>query len=368
MARLAERRYRRAVTITEVMVAAGVLLAVVATLVPMLGSGMLRSGMMVSAKNLRTIAAGCSAYEADWNGRVWNTMDPAMGNHPNGCTGYTQMRCPPQLMLGNDSNGGLWGYWIRGGPSQCANFPGNCGNWPLIMPMALGGSTGSIETNPGLGMWQLPNARGLREYVTGRFFDPVFYSPNDTVTYGRLQASSFGSTAEFDSAPIISGDFDFTSTYGLSPAATWGVGVLRAPSEGGFRSPDSFPDAYEAPSANLAVHPSLKTRIMEKRWCQQPPALGTDGTAASQPYRFNAGGGSRPGAVFFDGHVSFAAMADYASDDELSRKGGGDGLWSRDTPYGEAGVWGSQSIGQFYASPHLLTTDGIAGRDLTTAR
>jgi hypothetical protein len=325
---------------------------------------------MVSANNLRTIAAGCVAYEADWNGRVFTLMDAEMGRWPGGCTGFTNRRCPPQAVLGSDSAGGLWGYWIKGSQPSCSNFPGNCGNWPLIMPMAIGGSTGSVESasSYATGTWQLPNVRGLREYVCARFFDPVFYAPNDTVTTGRLQAVAFNSSAEFEASAGSIFNFDFTSTYGLSPAAMWAPGVLRAPSQGGFQAPDSHHEAYFAPTASMAVHPSLKTRIMEKRWCQQPPALSVDGSTNGAAFRFNAGAQSQPGAIFFDGHVSFAAMSEYAADDADVRAGGSDGLWSRDTPYGPLGVWGSTAIGGFTASPHLLTTDGIAGRDLTHVR
>ena len=363
-------RAPRGLTLVEVAIAVIVVVAMLAAMLPMLGSGMLRSGVMVSANNLRTIAAGCVAYEADWNGRVFTLMDAEMGRWP-GCTAFTARRCPPQAILGNgEGAGALWAYWIRGSQPACQNYPGNCGNWPVLMPMALGGTTGSLSTTSSYahGTWQYPNIRGLREYVCARFFDPVFYAPNDTVTFGGLQAGAFSSTAEFDGYLTNAFAFDWRSSYGLSPAAMWGPGVFRAPSQGGFQSPDTYHEAYFAPTATMAVHPSLKTRIMEKRWCQQPPALGRDGTTAGAAYQFNAGPGSQPGAIFFDGHVSFTAMSEYAADDADARAGGGDGLWSRDTPYGPTGVWGSEAIGGFAASPHLLTTDGIAGRDLTHVR
>ena len=40
------------------------------------------------------------------------------------------------------------------------------------------------------------------------------------------------------------------------------------------------------------------------------------------------------------------------------------GLWSRDTPFGETGYGGEYSIDGSVVSHHILTTDGIKGRDI----
>jgi hypothetical protein len=130
--------------------------------------------------------------------------------------------------------------------------------------------------------------------------------------------------------------------------------------------PDTFSEGYQTPTAAQAVYPSLKTRLMERHWCQQPPPLSWP--CPGSPPAFNAGGDSLPGAVFFDGHVEFTAMSRYAADDEAVRMQGMDGLWSRDTPYGVTGVRQGPIVNDFACSAHLLTTDGITGRDLTHNR
>jgi len=352
-------------TIIETLITGAVLTALVAALLPMLGSGMYRSGMMVSANNLRRIADGCAAYEATWNGRQWSKTTDSMG-HYDGCNDYRNYACPPTLILGVDESEGLWAYWISGNQPSCANWPGSCGNWPLIMPMAIGGTTGSLSTaaNVGLGSWGLINARGLREYIADRFYDPVFYSPNDALIYQKLQAGQFNSPAEF----AYQSGAVYPSTYGLSPAAIWGVGTFRAPRDGGFRAPDDYPQAYITPNASIATYPDKKTRLIEQRWCQQPPALAKPEFTTAQYYRFNSGAGSQPGTIFYDGHVSFVPMSTFAADDAMAAQQTGDGLWSRDTPYGANGVWSSEAIDGFYNSAHLLTTDGILGRDLLQAK
>ena len=61
-------------------------------------------------------------------------------------------------------------------------------------------------------------------------------------------------------------------------------------------------------------------------------------------------------------------MSTFAADDATAAQQTGDGLWSRDTPYGANGVWSNEAIGGFYNSAHLLTTEGILGRDLLQAK
>lgn len=351
---------RRGHTIAELAISFAVVTVLLAALLPMLAGGADRAGVHVSASNLRRISDGCSAYEASWNGRQWSKLDADMGQH-NGCYSYSADRCPPTLLLGWGSGGGLWGYWIPGQQQACVGWPGSCGNWAMMMPISLGGSTGSASL--GLGTWSLINARGVREYVASRFYDPVFYSPNDVIPYQQLQATHFGSTLEYENA----GNLFWNSTYSLSPAAIWGPGVFRAPTDGGFQHPDDLPEAYDVPTASVATHPSLKTRLMERRWCQSPPALQNPAYSGLVPYFSNAGPASTPGAAFFDGHVSFVRMSDFAEDDQAAIRWTENGLWSRDTPIGPDGLSGG-SIGGFRNSSHILTTGGITGRDLLKAR
>jgi hypothetical protein len=84
---------------------------------------------------------------------------------------------------------------------------------------------------------------------------------------------------------------------------------------------------------------------------------------------YNQGPMSQPGALFFDGHVSFLPISRYKADDAtVLAQTGTDGLWSRDTPFGARGVYGLGSVWtNVDSSPNLLTTDGILGRDLLTA-
>ncbi len=54
----------------------------------------------------------------------------------------------------------------------------------------------------------------------------------------------------------------------------------------------------------------------------------------------------------------------FAADQQiLEQTGGVDGLWSRDTPFGTSGYFIDVGYDGVPLSHHILTTDGILGRD-----
>jgi len=342
--------------------------ALVGAIAPVIASGTGQAGMVVSLSNMRRIGAGCASYEADWGGRQWSCLEDRMADFGGDCATYTVGHCPPQLILGYDAgNSALWGYWIRGGLPTCTGWPGSCAtNWIVLMPITLGGTTGpATDYGAGVGTWQFINARGVREYIANRHYDPVFYAPNDVDAYDLVQGRLAGVAAEFH----YPADSYRISSYGLSPAAMWGPGTFRAPSAGGFVHPSENPAAFSTPTASSARHPTLKTRLMERNWCQNPPTHLQAGQEAGRiPYASNASGRSRPGCLFFDGHAAFVSMESFAADDAMAQMQTGDGLWSRDTAYGPLGVFGAQALDGFANSAHLLTIDGVQGRDLLHQR
>lgn len=380
MRSIRKTRTRGGWTVVDALVGTAVVAVVGAALAPMLGTGMHRSGMMVSANNLRRLGQGHAAYEATWNGQQHTTMVAEMGLYSgsNACGAFLQNHCPPPpVVIGTEPLGGTWGYGWNGWLPTCTSYPGGdpfCSGGTTSrfpepsVPLAVGGTSGAFSGFPGQdGNYWLPNMRGVREYVCERFFDPVFTSPNDLVAYPRL-ASAFASTAEVADINLLDDDTT-SSTYCTSAAALWNPCVFRAPSQGGFQAPGTCADAYRTPSANAVTYPTLKTRMMEWRMCQGPRGAVSPVLAGGVMDFFNAHPGSRPGAVFFDGHVSFTAMADYAADDaQVLQQTGTDGLWSRDSGLGANGYRGQAAQSGFRASPHFLTTGGIAGRDLLHAR
>lgn len=371
----------RAFTVVDLVAGMAILGTLAAVATPMLGSGMHRSGMMVSANNLRRLGQGHAAYEASWNGQQHTTMVPEMGHYSGSstCWAFLQNHCPPPpVVLGTDGAGSTWGYFWNGsgGVPGCTAYPGQanfCGSTQgkykaTALPLAVGGTSGTFSGFPDQdGNYYLPNMRGVREYVCDRFFDPVYYSPNDLVAYPRVSAA-FESAHEMADINLLVST-QTSSSYCNSAAAIWNPCVFRAPSQGGFQAPGTCLDAYRTPPASHATYPTLKTRMMEWRMCQGPRGAVSPALSGEVMDFFNAHPGSRPGAVFFDGHVSFTVMADYAADDaQLLQQTGSDGLWSRDSGLGSNGYRGQAAQSGFRASPHFLTTGGIAGRDLLHAR
>jgi hypothetical protein len=120
-----------------------------------------------------------------------------------------------------------------------------------------------------------------------------------------------------------------------------------------------------------ALYPALKTRLIEHHWLQEPPVGCNDPyddpllESDCSPYLFNHGLTSVPLALFYDGSVAKLPIARVVQDDAkvLGQSGGIDGLWSRDTPLGPEGYFGQFAVDGTLASPHILTTGGIRGRD-----
>jgi hypothetical protein len=80
---------------------------------------------------------------------------------------------------------------------------------------------------------------------------------------------------------------------------------------------------------------------------------------------FNHGVDSPPLAIFYDGSVRLFPNTEALAADQqiLDQTGGTDGLWHRGTPYEDDGYFISGGYDGAPISHHILTTDGILGRD-----
>ena len=78
---------------------------------------------------------------------------------------------------------------------------------------------------------------------------------------------------------------------------------------------------------------------------------------------------SRPVTLFYDGHV-IVIGTEQAVRSDVQHQGQttqGYGLWSRDTPFGgepDGGYFMGDGYDDITTSFHILTTDGILGRDI----
>ncbi len=96
---------------------------------------------------------------------------------------------------------------------------------------------------------------------------------------------------------------------------------------------------------------------------EPPPIFGYG--VECEPYYFNHGIDSTPATLFYDGHVRLLPNTEVFDADQqiLKQTGGVDGLWHRGTPFGEDGYYISFGYDGAPLSHHILTTDGILGRD-----
>ena len=72
---------------------------------------------------------------------------------------------------------------------------------------------------------------------------------------------------------------------------------------------------------------------------------------------------SEPATLFYDGSTRLLPNAEALAADAQVLKQTGEGLWHRGTPFGANGFYGNFSFDGTIVSHHILTTDGILGRD-----
>ncbi|MFO0827767.1 MAG: hypothetical protein U0572_06405 [Phycisphaerales bacterium] len=358
MRRTMETSRRCGHSLLSTVIGCGCVAVLMATAIPVLGNIGTMSGEAVSLSNLRVIAEAHAAYASTFNERQVTWIPDDVGLVNGNCTTYvTEIACPPQLILGTDPiNGAIWGYYLGGG--LCAQFPGTCANFAVYKPFVFSGSWSNF------GSFRLQNADAFNNFVDGRFYSDVWYSPNDESTY-RSSAWVRDIAADFTAPP-----YEVTfSSYCLSPAAMFHPSVFGA-AFGGYRNPDTFADAYVSPSVTQCAYPDLKTRSIEHNWNRSSPGISNPNFAGGlEPFYFNASSEACPLSLFFDGHIARLPNSQAIADDQALFEASGQRLWSRSTPLGSNGYFGAQMLDTSPKTSHtILTIDGILGRDILGPR
>ena len=369
----------RGFTLMEMTVATATATVGIGILAVTLGAGLGDRTRMRSAANLFVMAQAHDAYAMDWMGRQWTTVPDEFDEYDGNVSEYiSEVRCLDSIVFGNDAENLLWAFWV-GGRNCEENVPGNPGSWNAIgyyhfPPYALNEYAGSF------GSRFLYNTRGFRDYVSGNTYDPTFFQPG-TID-ARLANAVFDEDVEWPGPyhPRLNGNPNqqmvFQPGYEISASAMWGVDVHRAASAGGWQDPRDITGGYASPSVDQCLHPDLKTRMVERWWIDGAPSRfnpffdtgGNDGQVnrGFKPgvhWFFNQGHDARSQTLFFDGSIATVRTGDAYEDDlQYQKTSGGDGLWSRDTPMGPDGQFGEMGI-DAATSFHILTTDGIRGRD-----
>ncbi len=377
-------RTSRAFTIIELLVVVSIIALLVGILLPAIGKARDQSQVTLSLANLRNIGTAHASYGAAWNNRQYTAVIDTIASYGNSVNtafdNYAQS---------HGSGGGIndpgnhppiyLGYGFRFETGEYRMFAYKCdqgrvGNCSLTLPIVFE----NPSTTEYFGSFRLPNALNFSQYVSSRFYDPVFYAPKDGIVIDAADVCFDSPDQYCPNARVIWGNGNPAwSSYCTSPAGMFNPGVLghndeNDPTANGFTDPWSMPGGFRSPSFSQCLYPALKTHVLEHHWLQNAgadcnPGF-TDGTySGCEPYYFNHAWESNPATLFYDGHVETVGVRGAMRADGAMRQQTRDeewGLWSHDTPWGLDGYLSAYGYDQAQTSFHILTTDGIRGRDV----
>ena len=376
----------KAFTIIELLVVVSIIALLIGILLPAIGKARDQAKLTQSQGNLRNLGAAHETYGSEWNDRQFTLVVDniaSFGGDPGSaiagyeaslggtCGADNRSACHQGVLLGwgesdpqgNGSGQGLWGYWIWG----------NICNFQLVIPLSFAEGTCGTQ---GFGSFRMINCAQFNQYVSGKFYDPTFYAPKDQILQAYMEPC-LDSPWEF--CPDL--DQEVWSSYVLSPAGMFSTDILSENRQTGdfYTDPWSIAAGFRSPSVGQCTFPNLKSRMLEHHWLQNSrgdcnPVF--DGPYdGCLPYFFNHGWESVPVTLFYDGHIEGLGTREASQDNlrVLAQTGGADdghGLWSKDTPLGgdyvdraEGGYFMDDAYDWTSTSYHILTTDGIKGRD-----
>jgi prepilin-type N-terminal cleavage/methylation domain-containing protein len=385
---------RKGFTIIELLVVVSIIGLLVAILLPAIGKARDSALLTQSQSNLRAIGQAAGIYGADFQDRQWTAVSDDIGRDNGDCSIYSPKRCSAQLTLGFDKEGTSVGFFIPQAASCGVKPPSpTCdvakAYWPCDFSMTKTGNFGS---------WRLVNAKSFNKYATNKFYSPIFYAPKDKFTLEK--AGTFLETGDDYTGTLQQA---VLSSYCWSPAAMWGPDILSK--KKGYQDPTKSPAGFRSPAASQASFPDLKTRCIEHQWLQNKPNLDTmDGPrkgsgissgianvdsfspairrGGAMPWFFNQGGQSAPATVFFDGHIAQLGVTEAIDANSRITKTDAANLVQKGTFFGNgAGATFPMPNGYKYGafdpaadnggyavSYHVLTADGILGRDTLGAK
>ena len=398
---------RSAFTIIELLVVVSIIGLLLSLLIPAVGKARDSALTTQSLANLRNMSTACASYGADWSDRQPTFVFDDFGQHITGVSNRSESEylkntggCCPSMILGYGgyigkcagvmNAKGIWGFWTScdGGRSKGSNVA-------YSLPIIFSPSWTSDSGVTGTGAWRIPNVRAFSQYVGRKFYDRLFYAPKDKYSMERVQpafdvADDFSLICELPEGWV-------ESTYCFSPAAMFCPDVLGSKngciSFSGDGPTGLLPSAFRSPSVGQAGFPDLKTRMLEHSWLQSKEGPDFNPKfAGTVPYFFNQCVNSSPGTLYFDGHVALSGCNDSMDANAQVRAGNIEsgsekkekGLFACDTLGTLGGPWAR--YGGYFTGPdgklgadfnydtqvntsfHVLTVDGILGRDFITAK
>ena len=374
----------RGFTIIELLVVISIIALLIAILLPAIGKARDQAKLTQSLANLRNLGTAHGNYAAQWNDRQFTLIDDNMARYGTGyasaVAGFqTENGVPhPPIVLGwgySSASQAVYGNW------RYPITPGTYAiNLSLAQPICFNGAAGV----PYFGAFRMINVKAFNTYVNGKYYDKVFYAPKDTVAWNAIEIpgagySCFDDPGEFCHRPSVpnQGDVPVWPSYVTSPAAMFNADVMRyvanMPNQG-WKNPWLTQAGFKSPAMGQARYPTLKTHMIEHHWLQNrradcnPAFQGpTPYGYGCEPYYFNHGWESSPAALFYDGSVRQVGVREAELADGRARQQNNQiGLWHRGTPFGTNGYFIDASYDFSNTSFHVLTANGILGRDFVS--
>jgi prepilin-type N-terminal cleavage/methylation domain-containing protein len=329
-------RFERAFTIVELLVVVSIIALLIGILLPAIGKARDQAKLTASQSNLRNLGAAHGLYGAEWSDRQLTLIDDNIARY-GGSAGLALENY--QMLTGSEHPVVYLGWGTRFSSGTYANWILASPGLSLYMPITFV-SSDSETGGEYFGSFRLINVSAFHHYVGGRFYDPVFYAPKDKIVVDHVQ-------------PGLESPEEYTPREAMA---------------GGWQDPWALDAGFRCPSFSQVRYPDLKTHMLEHHWLQQTradcnPAF-DDGTYdLCEPYYFNHSWESVPVTLFYDGHVEGLGVREAEAADTRMQVQSGYGLWSRDTSMGAEGYFIDVGYDFANTSFHILTTDGVRGRD-----
>jgi prepilin-type N-terminal cleavage/methylation domain-containing protein len=365
---------RNGFTIIELLVVVSIIALLVGILLPAIGKARDQAQLSVSQANLRNLGTAHGSYAAEWNDRQFTLIVDSISaygsNAPQAFNAYNES-------LGTDEHAGIWlGYAYD---EQGQNYH----NWRYPLNSGFSGNYGlpqPIEFDENyFGSFRLWNAEAFNGYISGKFYDKTFYAPKDQVVIDVVKVA-WEDPGTFSFLPEVTtdlGDIPCWPSYCLSPAAMFNPTVMAHDDQtddqfNGWQDPWSLTGGFRSPGHSQAAYPNLKTHMIEHHWLQNVraecnPGFDPGTYAGCEPFYFNHSRESSPSTLFYDGHIGTVGVRRAMQADARMRNQTNQtnwGLWSKDTYFGDEGYLISYGYDLAATSYHILTTDGIRGRDV----
>jgi prepilin-type N-terminal cleavage/methylation domain-containing protein len=354
---------KRGFTIIELLVVVSIIALLVGILLPAIGKARDNARVNTSKNNLRQMGVAHKTYAADWADRHLTLVRDNLGLYGGNLALYSQevygggggFDIHPPLIAG-------WGY-TQGGAYVAWALWADQGNATYFQPINFPGPPNTDAGADAWGWFRFGHmARPFHNYLNGKYYDEVFFAPKDRILLDQVEPC-FEVPGEF--VPYPTDCNTFNTSYAMSAAGLFNPAAFSLNQETGLHwtSPWTMAAGYKIPSFGQVTYPTLKTHMLEHHWLQNAKVPCNDAFFGCEPYYFNHSYQSMPVTLFYDGSVRLMSVLEAMSSDRRHERQAGHGLWTRDTPFGADGYLIADGYDFAATSFHVLTTDGVRGRD-----